>query len=63
MIGSAIAAGIASAIDAQKAFDKYLSTLTEEERKECLKKIEEQKQHERALEIANASRPRNFWGQ
>ncbi len=61
---SQIAASIlASSID----YNKWLNSLPETEAKDIQQKNEieykEYQEHKKALEIANASRPRNFWGQ
>lgn len=52
-------------IQSQK-HDELMASLTKEEREKILEndaqKAREELLHKRALEIANAVRPRNFWG-
>lgn len=49
-----------------KAREEWLSTMPEEKankiREELAIKARERELHRRALEIAEAGRPRNFWG-
>jgi hypothetical protein len=65
MIGTAASFVIAMA-KASKERDKYLNSLSKEEADEILRneKIEYEKEleHKQNVEIANALRPRNFWG-
>ncbi len=57
---------VASEVEKAKEFQKLLKSLPKEQadklREERRIEREEQKIHDRKLEIANASRPRNFWG-
>jgi len=50
----------------RKAFNAYLKTLSPEEaeklKAEREDRLSREDEHRKALEIANASRPRNFWG-
>ena len=61
-----IAAKICSVVAEAKAREEWLNSLPKEEadkiRAEDAAKAREQELHRRALEIAEAGRPRNFWG-
>ena len=67
MLGVAIAINAIQAVQAEKeAFEEHCKNLPEEEANK-LKiarglRIKSNREHQRALELANASRPRNFWG-
>lgn len=54
-------------INERNAFNRLCESLPKEEadklRARRRKKAEEDEAHRKALELANASRPRNFWGQ
>jgi hypothetical protein len=68
MLGSIGVISAIMAIDEErKAFNAYLKTLPEDKAKELKLQREErlmrEDEHRKALELANASRPRNFWGQ
>ncbi len=69
MIGlyvSVITGALVSALYEEKQFQEYLKTLPEEEARrikgERKKKRESEEEHRKKLEIAEAGRPRNFWG-
>lgn len=51
--------GAMVALEEQRAFEK---SLPKEQRDELRRKREEALSHKRALELAEASRPKNFWG-
>ena len=53
---------VQAAIAAAMAEQEYIKNLPEDEQKKYWQNREKELEHKRALEIANASRPRNFWG-
>ena len=64
---SAIGIAAGAAIAKRRAIDDYLESLPEEERLSVLAQMaedaKEYRRHKEAIEIAEAGRPRNFWGQ
>ena len=65
MFGSA-ASSLAGMIERNRVRENWLNSLPKEEsdkiRAEDARVVNENLEHKRALEIANAGRPRNFWG-
>ena len=63
---SAIVGEISLIRDRAIAEQKYIDSLPDEEKKVYLAKREKERElelaHKRALEVAEAGRPRNFWG-
>lgn len=61
-----ISAQLTATFVANEAREKWIATLPKKEqkriRREDAKKRQEYIEHQRKLEIANARRPRNFWG-
>ena len=66
MITGAIC-GVMQAYAKQQARDEMIRAAPPEKQSQLIERFrredEEWLKHQRALEIANASRPRNFWGQ
>lgn len=67
IFGSFAIVAAMNAIQEHNDFIALCDSLPKEEadflREERRKRIEKEDAHRKALEIANASRPRNFWGQ
>ncbi len=58
-----LSAIIVSAVNNAIAYNEWFNSLTDEQKQKEIELQKENLSHKRALEIANISRPRNFWGQ
>ena len=63
---SSIIVSLMSGRTTHEEIDKYLSSLPKAERHQAIKSIAEKEmedeKHRKAVELAEAGRPRNFWG-